>query len=195
MTRIVFLLSILLVWACPSLHAQSVNQPGSDPAEEQESVENELSSSEEVVSMPAIYTATAGTFESAGRVILSSDEFVMREGTSNDLGQQALLHASPVSFAMYQNYPNPFNPSTTIQFDLPDPAFVTVKVYNMLGQEVRTLLDHESMEDGEQEVDFDASLLASGVYFYRIVAEGNPNEEDGVPAQKYTEVKKMLLVK
>lgn len=193
MTRIVFLSAILLVWACPSLHAQSVNQTSSDQAEEQESVETEVSSSEEVVSMPIIYTATAGTFENAGRVILAWDGSITNSG-SNDLGQQALLQASPVTFGLYQNYPNPFNPTTTIRFDLPDPAFVTLKVYDILGQEVRTLLDHESMEDGEQEVNFNATSLASGVYFYRIIAESLPND-DRSPTQRSTEVKKMLLVR
>jgi hypothetical protein len=160
----------------------------------EEADESVLSSSEGAMSFPILYTATAGTFESAGRVILSSEATVMNNSTSNGLGQQSLLSSSPASFGLYQNYPNPFNPATTIQFELPVPAFVTMKVYNILGQEMRTLLNHESMEDGEQELEFDAASLASGVYFYQIVAEGLPGD-DGIPPQIFTEVKKMLLVK
>ena len=98
----------------------------------------------------------------------------------------------PVSYALYQNYPNPFNPTTTIQFELPTPALVTLKIYNLLGQEVVTLLDRQDLEDGTQEVTFDGGNLASGVYFYRIIAEGV--DEDGM-MQSFTQVKKMMLIK
>jgi hypothetical protein len=100
----------------------------------------------------------------------------------------------PDAFALEQNYPNPFNPTTTIQFDLPDVSIVTLKVYNLLGQEVATLLDREILDYGE-EVEFDASSLPSGVYLYRIVAETVVEDgEEGV-SEAFTQVKKMVLVK
>jgi len=101
---------------------------------------------------------------------------------------------TPEAFALNQNYPNPFNPTTTISFTLSQPALVTLKIYNILGQEVATLLNRESLEDGSQEVDFDANSLPSGVYFYHLAAEGIPDEDGGAPLT-FSAVKKMLLVK
>ncbi|RCK71587.1 MAG: Type IV fimbrial biogenesis protein PilY1 [Ignavibacteriae bacterium] len=96
----------------------------------------------------------------------------------------------PSSFELAQNYPNPFNPTTTIGFSLPEDAIVTLKVYNILGQEVATLADKELYYAGKNEVDFDASNLTSGVYFYRITAEVVGSE-----TQKFNQVKKMVLLK
>ena len=92
---------------------------------------------------------------------------------------------TPLVYKLEQNYPNPFNPTTTIQFNLPQDAFVTLKVFNILGQEVATLVNHEQMTEGLNEVDFDGSRLASGVYFYRLTVN------DGV----FQQVKKMMLIK
>jgi hypothetical protein len=102
--------------------------------------------------------------------------------------------ALPKAFALYQNYPNPFNPTTSIDFDLPAAANVTLKVYNLLGQEVATLLNHETMDAGNTSMDFDASKLASGVYLYRIVAE-QLSDNGAVTSHTFTQVKKMVLVK
>lgn len=97
---------------------------------------------------------------------------------------------TPYEFELAQNYPNPFNPSTTIEFTLPQEAMVTLKVYNILGQEVAVLIDNELYTEGRSDVDFDAGMLSSGVYFYRLTAEGL---NDG--AQKFIKMKKMLLMK
>ncbi len=70
-------------------------------------------------------------------------------------------------FRLMQNYPNPFNPNTTIAFELPNPGFVSLKVYDLLGREVRTLVT-EQLKAGSYERSFDATDLASGVYFYRL---------------------------
>jgi hypothetical protein len=102
---------------------------------------------------------------------------------------------TPVKYELYQNYPNPFNPSTTIQFYLADPSIVTLKVYNVLGQEVATLFDGETLDEGLQNVQFDARNFASGVYFYRMVARGIASEGETAPARPFTEVKKMMLLK
>jgi hypothetical protein len=75
----------------------------------------------------------------------------------------------PTKFALAQNFPNPFNPNTTIRFDLPAPRHVTLKVFDLLGREVATLLDEQTRE-GEHTVRFDASRLTSGIYIYRLQA-------------------------
>jgi hypothetical protein len=95
----------------------------------------------------------------------------------------------PQNFVLLQNYPNPFNPYTTIEFSLPEQAIVSMKIFNVLGQELSSPLDHVMMEADHQMVEFDGSSLASGVYFYQIIAEptsGNP---------LFREVRKMMLVK
>jgi hypothetical protein len=89
----------------------------------------------------------------------------------------------PASFSLHQNYPNPFNPSTTITFDLPRSGRVALKIFNVLGQEVATLLD-EVKEAGGYSVRFDASKLASGTYVYQLKTEA------GIAS-----VKKMMLLK
>ena len=73
----------------------------------------------------------------------------------------------PMEFQVEQNYPNPFNPTTTIQFSLSKPGFVELKVFSSLGSEVTTLIS-KPMSAGRHEVTFDASNLASGVYYYRL---------------------------
>ncbi len=88
----------------------------------------------------------------------------------------------PKSFDLSQNYPNPFNPSTTIRYSLPVSGFVTLKVYNMLGQEVATLVDAQQ-NTGSYVVVFDASRFASGMYFYQMKADN------------FVSARKMLLLK
>ncbi|RCK73939.1 MAG: Cell surface protein [Ignavibacteriae bacterium] len=97
----------------------------------------------------------------------------------------------PSEFQLQQNYPNPFNPTTSIEFTLPEDAVVTLKVYNLLGQEVATLVDREIYTEGVNEITFDAGRLPSGVYFYSLVAEGL-DEENPVT---YRQVRKMILMK
>ena len=87
-----------------------------------------------------------------------------------------------IEYALEQNYPNPFNPSTTLKYQIPQNGFVTLKVYDILGKEVATLVN-EVKTQGRYEVNFNASNLASGVYLYRL----NVND--------YVDVKKMILLK
>lgn len=88
----------------------------------------------------------------------------------------------PDGYKLYQNYPNPFNPTTKIQFSLPKAGFVTIRVYDLLGREVSTLVsEHKNI--GTYVVDFDASDLPSGIYFYRIESNG------------FSDVKKMVVLK
>ena len=77
------------------------------------------------------------------------------------------VDAAPVSFSLEQNYPNPFNPSTTIRYAIPNGGLVTLKVYDILGREVATLVNEEKPA-GTYQVSFDASSLSSGIYFYRL---------------------------
>jgi hypothetical protein len=77
----------------------------------------------------------------------------------------------PSRFAVHQNYPNPFNPSTSIQIDLVERASVTLEVYNLLGQRIAVLVNQQ-MPAGSFKVNFDASGLSSGMYFYRVQADG-----------------------
>jgi len=72
-------------------------------------------------------------------------------------------------FEMYQNYPNPFNPSTTIEYFLPKAEYVKLKVYDVLGREVATLVN-ERQTAGNYQIHFDASNLSSGMYIYKITA-------------------------
>ncbi|MFH1528397.1 MAG: T9SS type A sorting domain-containing protein, partial [Bacteroidota bacterium] len=86
------------------------------------------------------------------------------------------------NFSLSQNYPNPFNPSTTIRYDLPQGGMVSIRVYDMLGIEVKTLVN-EYNSAGSYRVEFNASNLSSGTYFYRLTTEN------------FTEIKKLILVK
>ena len=76
----------------------------------------------------------------------------------------------PDAFSLYQNYPNPFNPSTSIKFDVLNNSNITLKVYDVMGREIATLIDNEAVSPGTKEIDFDASDLSSGIYFYTLTA-------------------------
>ena len=72
-------------------------------------------------------------------------------------------------FVLYQNYPNPFNPITTIRYQIPEVSFVTLKVYDVIGNEIATLVANEKLA-GEYSVDFNASSFPSGMYIYKLQA-------------------------
>jgi hypothetical protein len=116
-----------------------------------------------------------------GETIAAPNAAMVARGGEN--AQKEMVNvAVPNSFAAYQNYPNPFNPSTSIHYDLPKDGFVTLKIYNSLGQEVAILVNGFQTA-GTHAATFRAQDLASGVYFYRLQA-GN-----------FVDMKKMLLLK
>jgi hypothetical protein len=101
---------------------------------------------------------------------------------ANPVGVEENETGHPSEYALYQNYPNPFNPTTNIEYEIPAAGFVTLKVYNMLGQEVATVVNEER-DAGSYQVQFDGTGLSSGVYFYRI------------QAGDFVDAKKLLLIK
>ncbi len=103
------------------------------------------------------------------------------------IGVQNNQNESPSVFWLGQNYPNPFNPVTTIKYNIPVNAEVTLRIYNLLGQEVKTIVNG-IQNRGKYSVQFDGTNLASGLYFY--ILEGTSFE-----GGKFTDVKKMVLVK
>jgi photosystem II stability/assembly factor-like uncharacterized protein len=95
---------------------------------------------------------------------------------------EKISESIPVSFGLYQNYPNPFNPTTTIKFKVKETGMVSLKVYNILGKEVASLVNEE-IKAGEYETKFDGSALSTGIYFYRFTA------------QDFSDTKKLVLIK
>ena len=95
--------------------------------------------------------------------------------------------AQPNGFNLSQNYPNPFNPTTKISFNLAAESNVTLKVFDVLGREIRTLVN-DKLTVGSYNIDFDATGMNSGVYFYKI-------EAAGIDGSNYSSVKKMILTK
>ena len=96
----------------------------------------------------------------------------------NDVG----MNGQQQGFYLEQNFPNPFNPSTKIKYQIADAGFVNLRVYDVLGNEVVTLINNE-MQAGSYEVEFDASNLPSGIYFYKI------------QSGSFVETKKMVLLR
>jgi parallel beta-helix repeat protein len=95
--------------------------------------------------------------------------FISKPSPLDSNGSEIVDPEIPSRYLLFQNYPNPFNPSTTIKYDIPAGGFVTIKVYDILGSEVETLL-HDYREPGKYELEWNAGSFASGVYFYNINA-------------------------
>jgi glucuronoarabinoxylan endo-1,4-beta-xylanase len=102
--------------------------------------------------------------------------------TNNSTGVKLLDSSIPQSYSLNQNYPNPFNPSTIISFSLPSKSFVTLKIFDMMGKEVATLVNEE-LAAGKYHYQWDASNLSSGVYFYRL------------QSGSFVETKKLVLLR
>ena len=89
---------------------------------------------------------------------------------------------NPLNFKLFQNYPNPFNPSTTINFQIQEAGQVTLKVYDVIGNEITTLIN-EKKDTGNYSVKYDASSLSSGTYIYQL------------RMGSFVETKKLILIK
>ena len=112
----------------------------------------------------------------------NSEIYYKRDPTGNLLSIQNISNEIPNGFSLEQNYPNPFNPVTNINFSIPRSGSVKLVVFDVQGRVVTELVNG-NYNAGSYKVDFDAAALSSGVYFYKIEAEG------------FTDVKKMMLVK
>ncbi len=111
--------------------------------------------------------------------VVGNDKTLLKYGELTSVENEEEL---PTKFSLSQNYPNPFNPTATIQYAIPKAGAVTLKVYNILGQEMITIINEERPA-GSYEVEFNASTLPSGIYFYRL------------QAGSFVKTKKMVLMK
>jgi hypothetical protein len=96
--------------------------------------------------------------------------------------QIKIIITAPDKFELFQNYPNPFNPTTKIEYQLPNDGLVSLKVYNLLGEEIATLVN-EQQEVGYRSVEWKANQVSSGIYFYRL------------QCGSYSSLKRMMVVK
>jgi photosystem II stability/assembly factor-like uncharacterized protein len=145
-------------------------------------------STNEGTSWTTAYTAPAGNFYHMTKSRAGATIWAVRSNGGISRYGQPILGVTPISsevpstYSLNQNYPNPFNPVTKINFALPKSGLVTLKVYDILGKEVATVVN-EFKNAGTYNVEFNGSALASGVYLYKIESNG------------FTDIKKMMLVK
>jgi hypothetical protein len=127
------------------------------------------------------------TFDVARTAIVGKKdtvEFLLSDGTGASWRKLVVIsYAGPETFKLEQNFPNPFNPATTIYYELPVDSKVTMKVYDMLGREVRGLLDEEQ-QAGYRDIRFDSASLASGAYICRLHAQPTNGSKAFVSAVK-----------
>ena len=131
----------------------------------------------------------SATFLTGGQIYLRAGVSVVLGGVFKTILDTALVGVEdengkivPEGFSLDQNYPNPFNPTTKIKFSIPELSFVTLKVFDVVGNEIETLVNQEESA-GSYDVQFSAIDLPSGIYFYQLRA-GN-----------FVETKKMILIK
>jgi hypothetical protein len=116
---------------------------------------------------------------------VSAFAYTVNTGGIEEMGDNpfGIINPAPTVYALMQNYPNPFNPSTDIKYALPQDNYVTIKVYNAIGEEIAVLVNNEWKQTGRYSVNFDASNLPSGIYFYTITSGS------------FKDTKKMVLLK
>jgi len=133
--------------------------------------------------------AKAIVLDTAGNVVVtgissrgSNFDDITTVKYSQTTGIQQISSEIPHKYSLSQNYPNPFNPVTNLEFGISKSGFVTLKIYNMLGKEVATIVNSD-LNPGTYKYDFDAAELTSGIYFYKLESDN------------FSATKKMLLVK
>jgi hypothetical protein len=142
------------------------------------------------------YVKTGSTFDALqGILYYSFSNYKLVPRNNNDfIGYNPVSVENegtiPTEYQLSQNYPNPFNPSTRINFSLPFESSVRLSVFNILGQEVKVLVDNQIKSIGSYNLTFDAKDLPSGIYFYRLTASST-SEGD----RNFVDVKKMMLIK
>ena len=110
-------------------------------------------------------------------------------------GRDVIAEFVPDEFELSQNYPNPFNPTTTVEYYLPEDSYVSITIYNMLGQVIERPVDNELQDAGYIEIALDASSYSSGVYFYRLSARMESGEDGNGIGRSFSTVRKMVLMK
>ena len=116
-------------------------------------------------------------------LLASEGEAVSAVGTLSSIATDINgLNNIPIEYSLKQNHPNPFNPTTTISYSLPKSSYVIIKVFDINGREIKTLVNKEQ-NVGVYNVVFDATSLSSGLYFYTLISEN------------FTSTKKMILLK
>ena len=131
-----------------------------------------------------IYYLDRTTIKKVGPILQSAYKpYFQFGGTITAIKGPSANELAPTNYELNQNYPNPFNPSTTISFSLKKSSNVTLKIYDILGNEIMTLLNHQLYSPGAHEVKANMGRFSSGVYFYRLVSDN------------FTSVRKMILLK
>jgi hypothetical protein len=137
----------------------------------------------------AVRAKVSGLVPTASYHVEATNIVEASDATSSGQNTLVSLVAVPTEFSLKQNYPNPFNPATTIEYALPQAAKVSLKIYDILGREIQTLVN-EPKPAGFYTATFDASRLSSGTYFYKLEARSS-----GSQAGSFVQTKKMVLVK
>jgi len=173
-TKNIFIVMVLLAGFCLGLHAQPTKISQSSYE-----MRHVSTSSKNTVLESAVGRSFVGESHMSTTHLTSNLLAGKMFSSMSDANEPTLL---PEKFQLMQNYPNPFNPRTTIHYNLPGSTRVSLKIYNVLSQIVATLVD-ETQDGGYKSVDWDASTISSGVYFYRL------------QASNFTQTLKLLLLK
>ena len=135
------------------------------------------------LSIPAGQTVRVGFAVLKGNDLMDlKNQVIIAKNKYNSVGIIQISDLLPKKYELMQNYPNPFNPATKISFAIPQNDFVSIKIYDVLGREIMTLVN-EKLSAGTYEFNFDGTNLSSGLYFYRMTTN------------KFSEIKRMILVK
>jgi hypothetical protein len=139
--------------------------------------------SNEIIAMTYMKDPQPGSCSFNDNAPVSKNHLIYREIENPQTSIHNIAGEIPGSYRLLQNYPNPFNPTTMIRFELPKNINVSLRVYDITGKEVATLINNQILSAGTKEFDFNGANLGSGIYFYTL------------KAGDFTQTKKMLLVK